>query len=120
MGWHWNTHIFSIEQRVFISDQYLLTQSVSQVRRLFEIRLPGVKIPSCSPNMTPSDFYLCGRLKNVVYKMNPRTLEKLKRNICDEINNINRGELQQVMGNFIKRCQKWLDNEGGQFQYLHQ
>ena len=86
----------------------LLTQSASQVRRLFETRFPGVKIPSRSS---------C-RLKNSVYKINPCTLEELKRNIRDEINNINRGELQRVMGNFIKRCQKCMDNKGGQFQLL--
>ena len=43
-----NQLIFSTEQRVFIYDQYLLTQSASQVRRLFETRFPGVKIPSRS------------------------------------------------------------------------
>ena len=36
--------IFSTEQRVFIYDQYLLTQSASQVRRLFVTRFPGLKI----------------------------------------------------------------------------
>ena len=76
---HNGESIFSTEQRVFIYDQYLLTQSASQVRKLFEIRFPGVKIPSRSS---------C-RLKNAAYKTNPRTLEELKRNIRDEIN-INR------------------------------
>ena len=49
-----------------------------------------------------------------------RTLEGLERNIRDEINNINRGELQRVMGNSVKRRQKWLDSEGVQFQHLRQ
>ena len=75
--------------------------------------------PARSPDLTPCNLYLRGRLKYAVYKTNPRTLEELKCNIRDEINNINR-ELQRVMGNFIKRCQKWLDNEGGQFQQLRQ
>ena len=89
---------------VFIYDQYL-TQSAIQVRRLFATRFPDVKIPFRSPDMTHCNFYLWGKLKNVVYKTNPRTLEELKRNIRDEIN-ISRGELQRVMENFIKRCQK--------------
>ena len=91
-----NKLIFSTVQCVFIYEQYLLTQSVSQVQRLFETRFPGVKILSLSSR----------RLKNAVYKTNSGTLEELKRNIHDEINNLNRGELQRVMGNFIKRCQK--------------
>ena len=61
----------------------------------------------------PCDFYLWSRLRNAMYKTNLRIVEELKRNICDEINNISRGELQQVIGNFIKRCQKCMDNEGG-------
>ena len=100
--------VFSTEQCVFIYDQYLLTQSASQVRRLFETRFPGVEISSRSS----------GRLKNAVYKTTPQTLEELKRNIRDDINNINRGELQKVMENFRNRCQKCMDNEGGQFQHL--
>ena len=71
-----------------------------------------------SPDMTPCVFYLWGRLKNAVYKTKQRSLKELKLNIRDEINNINRGELKRAMGNVIKRCQKWLDNEGGQFQHL--
>ena len=77
--------------------------------------------PARSPDMTPLAISISGgRLKNVVYKINPRTLEELKHNIRNEINNINRGELQRVMINFIKRFQKWLDSEGGQFQHFRQ
>ena len=36
----------------------------------------------------PCDIYLWGRLKNAVYKTNPRTLEEQKRNIRDKINNL--------------------------------
>ena len=68
----------------------------------------------------PCDFYLWGKLKNAVYKTNLCTLEELKRNVCDKINNISRGEPQRVMGNYIKRCQKCMDHERGQFQHLHQ
>ena len=68
----------------------------------------------------PCDFYLWGRLKNAVYKTNPSTLEELKRNIRDEINNIYRGELQRVTGNFIKSWQKMYGQRSGQFQHLRQ
>ena len=81
-----NQLTFSTEQRVFIYDQYLLTQSASQVQRLFETRFSGVKIPSHSPNMILWDIYLLGRLKNAVYKTKQCTLEELKHNIRDEIN----------------------------------
>ena len=91
--------IFSIEQRVFIYDQYLLTRSASQFQfaKLTVLSMTELLVGTRG-----------------LYKTNPRSLEELKRNIRDEINNIKRGELERV-GNFIKRCQKWLDNEGGQF-----
>ena len=76
--------------------------------------------PARSPDMTPYDFYLWGRLKNAVYKTNPRTLEELKHNIREEIYNMNRGKLQQIMRNFVKRCQKCMDNKRGQFLHLRQ
>ena len=95
--------------------------SMRKIEHVFHDRIINRDLwPACFPDMTPWDFYLWGRLKNAVYKTNPCTLEELKHNICDKINNINREELQRVMGNFIKRCQKCIDNEGGQFQHLHQ
>ena len=75
--------------------------------------IPGCKNAITFSNMTPCNFSLSSTLKNAVYKTNPRTLDELKHNICDEIN-ISRGELQPVIGNFIKRCQKCIDKEGGQ------
>ena len=77
-----NQLIFSTEQRIFIYDQYLLIQSASQVRRPFETRFPGVKIPSRSPvHNLYNKFQAMGsvklrkqhkprRLKNAVYKTN--------------------------------------------------
>ena len=92
-----------------------------EIERVFHDRIISTDLwPARSPEMTPCNFYLWGRLKDAVYKTYLCILEELKHNIRDEINNINRGELQRVMGNFIKRCQKWLDNEDGQFQHLHQ
>ena len=92
-----------------------------EIERVFHDRIISRDLwPTRSSDMIPCDFYLWGRLKNAVYRTNPRTLEELKRNIRDEINNISRGELQRIMGNFIKRCKKCMDNQGGQFHHLWQ
>ena len=62
-----------------------------EIERVFHGRIIRRDLwPARSPDMTPCDFYLWGRLKNAVYKTKPRTLEEVKRNICDEIN-ISRG-----------------------------
>ena len=111
-----NELIFSSEQHVFIYDQYLI-QSASQFQctklnlcSMTEllVGIYGLFVLLTWPFPHPCDFYLWGRLKNAVYKSNPHTLEELKCNIRDKINNINRGELQRVIGNFIKRCQKMV------------
>ena len=76
-----------------------------EIERVFHDRIIRRDIwPARSSDMTPCDFYLWGRLKNALYKTNPRTLEELKHNTRAEIKNMNRGELQRVMGNFINRC----------------
>ena len=81
-----NILIFSTEQRTFIYDQYLLTQSASQVRRLFETRFQGIKIPSRSTvyNLNNKFQATGGKFKHHVYKTNSHTLEELKRYIRDE------------------------------------
>ena len=88
-----NELIFYTEQCVFIYDQYL-TQSASQfqcaklnVCSITEL-LVGIYGLLVLPTWTPCNFYLWGRLKNAVHKTNPCTLEELKCNIRDEINNI--------------------------------
>ena len=85
------------------SSTYGFDRSYQWVSQLVSSLVSRDLWPARSPDMTPCDFYLWGRLKNAVYKTNPRTLEELKRHICDEIN-ISRGEVQRAMGNFINRC----------------
>ena len=103
-----NQLMFSIEQHVFIYDQYSLAQSAIQIRR-WEISMHEIK-RVFHDIITGREWHPAISISGVdwkidVYRTNPRTLEELKRNIRDEINNINRGELQRVMWNFIKRCQ---------------
>ena len=93
-----NELIFSTEQRAFMIkfvNSVCQPISMREIERVFHDKIISRDLlPPRSLNMTPFDFYLWGRLKNAVYKISPRTLEELKRNIRDEINNINRGELQ--------------------------
>ena len=48
-------------------------------------RFSGFNWPSCSPDLTASDFFLWGYLKERVYVNNPRTVQELKNNIRHEI-----------------------------------
>jgi hypothetical protein len=67
--------------------------------------------PPRSPDPNPCGFYLWGKLKSVVYAINPHDLEALKQNICEAIYNIQQRELQQVSRNLFKRIQPCLTEE---------
>ena len=49
--------------------------------------------PTRSPDLTPPDFYLWGKLKGSVYGDNPRTTDELKQKITNVIQNIQPDEL---------------------------
>jgi hypothetical protein len=49
--------------------------------------------PLRSLDINPSDFYLWGKLRTVVYANNPHDLRVLKQNICETIYNIQQCEL---------------------------
>jgi hypothetical protein len=74
--------------------------------------------PPRSPDVNAYDFYLCGKLKSVVYMNNPNDLEVPKKNIREAIYNIQQRELQQVSRNLFKRIQRCLTAEGTHFEHL--
>lgn len=60
--------------------------------------------PPRSPDLTAPDCFLWGYLKGKVYVNKPRTIEELKTNIRDEINNITPEVLRKVMENVLERA----------------
>ena len=54
-------------------------------------------------DLTPADFFLCGLLKDKVYKNTPRTIEQLKDAIRQEIQAVNVDILGKVFRNLEKR-----------------
>ena len=74
-----------------------------------------------SPNLTPSDFYLCwGAAKSAVYRDRPRMRNQLKTAITVYLRNISQADLQKVLANKIKRVQACMDAGGHHFQHLLQ
>ena len=74
--------------------------------------------PPRSPDLSSSDFYFWGTLKQKVYANNPHILDQLKENITNAIRRITREELQAVSANVVKRAQKCIDVNGKHFQHL--
>lgn len=101
------------------------TSSVSRekLKELFKERVISQKTefewPPRSPDLSACDFYLWGRLKGVVYKEPvPKTLAELRERIVQETAKITSEELERVFHNFLNRCQKCIDQEGGHFEHL--
>ncbi|KAI8123095.1 hypothetical protein CVS40_6188 [Lucilia cuprina] len=69
--------------------------------------------PPRSPDLTAPDFFLWGYLKSKVYANKPETLEQLKQNIRDEMNEIPREMCENVMKNVLKRARICEANRGG-------
>ena len=74
--------------------------------------------PPGSPDLTPPNFYLWGKLKGSVYADNPRTTDELKQKITSVIQNIQPDELERVFQNTQRRARLCLQVNGAHFQQL--
>ena len=84
---------------------------MGEIERVFQDRIISRDLwLDRSPDMTSPAISVSGiDWKNA--RTNLRTLEELKRNIRNEINNNYRGELQRVMGNFKRGVKNgWTTN----------
>ena len=89
-----------------------------EITLYFRWRITSKKLwPPWSPDLTQSEFYLWGTLKNNVYAGNPQTINELKHKIISAIESISAEELVKINNNFIRRCQRCLGNNGGHFQH---
>lgn len=69
--------------------------------------------PPRSPDLTPIDFFVWGRVKELVYgNGTPRTLEELRHRIGEAFQQITHGELQAVRRNIELRYNTLIDHNG--------
>jgi hypothetical protein len=71
--------------------------------------------PPRSPDLTPCDLYLWGRLEVKVYKSNPHISEELENSIREEVTKISDAELQRVNKNVFSCYNACLLENGGHF-----
>ena len=74
--------------------------------------------PSRSPDLSPCDFYLWGKLKSQVYSNNPHTLEELQQNIQNSIDAIPQAELTRVSHGLINPAPRCIEVNRGHFQHF--
>ncbi|RWS20334.1 uncharacterized protein B4U80_02162 [Leptotrombidium deliense] len=94
----------------------------SYLRSIFGSNLIGkgldVNWPPRSPDLTPPDFFLCGFLKNTVYRSDPKTLEELKLQINLGIRRISKKTLKKTADSVLRRAILCRSQKGGHFQHL--
>lgn len=74
--------------------------------------------PARSPDLTPLDFYLWGKIKDLAYQSRPTTIEDMKQRIFEICRNISVSELRRVQREFNKRVRKCIEAQGGIFEHL--
>ena len=86
------------------------------LRQMFPSRLLSlrgdIQWPARSPDLSPCDFFLCGYLKERVYKNRPKTIRELKATIESEVRKIPQEMTKKVMESFQKRLQQCVENGG--------
>lgn len=90
--------------------------SIAAVREIFGQKVISkrgdINWPPRSPDLSPMDFFLWGYLKSMVFNNNPQSIEELKENIREEIQNISPNTCRAVMENFRSRLQECQTKQG--------
>ena len=74
--------------------------------------------PPRSPDLTPPDFYLWGRVKEVAYKREPRTIPELKAAVTACVRAVTTEECRRVLEEVRRRAEICLARNGGHFEHL--
>lgn len=94
------------------------------VRELLDNRFPNRWIgrgslfswPPRSPDLTCLDFYLWGRIKDLVYQTRPTNREDLIERIRFAINSISRAEIEAAVASTSRRIHLCLNHDGQHFE----
>lgn len=74
--------------------------------------------PARSPDLTCLDFYLWGRLKDIVFQTEPTTRENMQERIHNAINSLPRIEIEAAVLSTQQRLQLCVEHDGRQFEHL--
>lgn len=74
--------------------------------------------PARSPDLTVLDFYLWGRIKDLVYATRPTTAEDMKIRITEAIRSITPAEIRRAVNNFRVRTEACEEVQGSHIEHL--
>lgn len=97
-----------------------------RVRDFLNVRYPNRWIgrgslfpwPPRSPDLTVLDFYLWGKIKDIVYETRPTTREDMIHRIEIAINSIPRAEIETAVSSTRRRINSCILQYGRQFEHL--
>lgn len=72
--------------------------------------------PARSPDLTCLDFYLWGRLKDLVFHEKPTTRENMMERIRNAIRSLSRTEIEAAVFSTENRLNKCIENDGRHFE----
>lgn len=74
--------------------------------------------PARSPDMTPLDFYVWGRIKDITFKQQPDSRQALEAAVLQAFNTIPAVELLNAANGVLKRAQNCLNVNGAHFEHF--
>lgn len=94
----------------------------SRIKEMFPERSIGrglhIEWPPRSPDLTVMDYFLWGRLKDIVYQEMPQSIEDMKNKIKLATSSISVAEIESAERNFRDRLLKCINEEGRIFEHL--
>ncbi|GBN54442.1 hypothetical protein AVEN_225967-1 [Araneus ventricosus] len=74
--------------------------------------------PPLLPDLTPCDFWLCGHLKNLVYRGDVATLDDLQNSITLHVRSITTDQLRSYVKHTVHRVETLQVTHGGHIEHL--
>lgn len=74
--------------------------------------------PARSPDLTVLDFYLWGRIKELVFATRPTTRDNMVDRIRNAIQSISRAEIETAVQSTLQRVNACVEHDGRQFEHL--
>lgn len=97
-------------------------RALQLLRQMFREKCVGrfgpVSWPARSPDLTPMDFYLWGRIKDEVYKSEPRSPADLQGKITAFCSSLSRSEIKRAAKDTIRRAQLCIAVDGEHFEHF--
>ena len=81
-------------------------------KKILDLGFLEMPQPPYSPDISPSDFWLFGKLKRELRGINVKTIEELKKITLEKLKKINKKEFSSVYRNWIERLNYVINNKG--------